>query len=83
MRSGWFVMSQKLRLEPVRSQTVEKLLSRDSEPRRQSDIGIQSCQWGIVQNLRRWMKAMQAVRPASNDNNLIKPRRKRFNQTRK
>ena len=83
MRSGWLVMSQKFCLESVDTQTVVKLLSRDSEPRRQSDIGIKSRQRGIVQSLRRWMKAMQTVRPASNDNDLIKPRRERFDQTRK
>src|ERR1700704_1342564 len=78
MRRGWLVMSQKFRLEPPRNQTLIKLLSRDSEPRRQSDIRIQSRQRGIVQRLCRWMKAVQTVRPASNDNDLIKPRRQRF-----
>ena len=83
MRRGWLVMSQKFRLEPPRGQAVVKLLSRNSEPHRQSDIRIQSRQRGIVQRLRRWMNAMQTVRPASNDDNLIKPRRERFDQTRK
>ena len=44
--------------------------------------GIKSRPRGIVQDLRRWMKAMQTVRPASNDNDLIKPWQERFDQTR-
>lgn len=62
-------------------QTLPNLSGR-GQLRRNGNIGIQGSQGFIVKRLRQRMQAVEPVRPAADDNNLIEPRIQGVDQTR-